>query len=150
MKRNKKGVTLLELIIVMVIIAIGATLVVPNIGRWLQQYRLSSATRDIVSTMRTAQMRAVSTNMDHQVSFTIGNPNSYILQRNSGGWINEGAPQTLPTGVGIAVTATNFQFNPNSTATSGNVTLDIQRGGQVIGQRIILVSAATGRIRIAP
>ena len=147
-KMNKKGVTLLELIIVMVIIAIGATLVAPNIGRWLQHYRLRSATRDIVSTMRTAQMKAVSINMDHQVSFTIGNPGSYILQRNSGGWIDDGARQTLPTGVGLTVTISNFQFNPNSTATPGNATLTIQRGGQVIGQRIIRVLATTGRIRI--
>jgi general secretion pathway protein H len=147
-KLNKKGVTLLELIIVMVIIAIGATLVAPNIGRWLQHYQLRSATRDIVSTMRTAQMRAVSTNMEHQVSFTIGNPGSYILQRNSGGWVDDGARQTLPTGAELTVTTPNFEFNPNSTATGGNVTLAIRRGGQVIGQRIIRVLATTGRIRI--
>ena len=37
---NKKGVTLIELIVVMVIIAIGAILLVPNIGAWLPNYRL--------------------------------------------------------------------------------------------------------------
>jgi prepilin-type N-terminal cleavage/methylation domain-containing protein len=147
-KTGKKGVTLLELIIVMVIIAIGAVLIAPNIGAWIPNYRLRGATRDIVSTMRTAQMKAVSTNMDHRVTFTIGNPSSYILQRNSGGWIDEGARQTLPTGVGVAVTTLNFEFNPNSTATGGNATLTIQRGGQVMAQRSIIVSAATGRIRI--
>ena len=31
---NQKGVTLIELIVVMVIIAIGAALIVPNIGGW--------------------------------------------------------------------------------------------------------------------
>jgi len=146
--KNQKGVTLIELIIVMVIIAIGATLLVPAIGAWIPNFRLRSATRDIVSTMRTAQMRAISTNMDHRVSFTIGNPSSYILIRNSGGWINEGAEQTLPAGVGIAVSTPNFEFNPNSTASGGNITLTILRGGQVIGQRIIRVFSATGRIRI--
>jgi len=145
---NEKGVTLLELVIVMVIIAIGAVLMVPNMGRWLQHYQLRSATRDIVSTMRTAQMRAVSTNMDHRVSFTIGNPGSYILQRNSGDWMDDGARQTLPTRVGLTVTSLNFEFNPNSTATAGNATLTIQREGQVIGQKIIRVLAATGKIRI--
>ncbi len=147
-KMNKKGVTLLELIIVMVIIAIGATLLVPGIGAWIPIYRLKGATRDVVSTMRTAQMRAVSTNMEHQVSFTIGPPGSYILQRNSGGWVDDGAPQTLPAGVEITVTTPNFQFNPNSTATGANVTLTVRRGGQVKGQRIIRVLATTGRIRI--
>ena len=60
---NKKGVTLIELIVVFVIIAIMAGLLAPNIGAWLPNYRLRSATRDIVSTMRDAQMRAVSKNM---------------------------------------------------------------------------------------
>jgi len=45
---NRKGVTLIELIVVMVIIAIGAVLLAPNIGAWLPNYRLRSATRDIV------------------------------------------------------------------------------------------------------
>ena len=61
-KRNKKGITLIELVVVMIIIAIGAVLLVPNIGGWLPNYRLRSATRDIVSTLRTAQMKAVSSN----------------------------------------------------------------------------------------
>jgi len=151
MKRNKKGVTLLELIIVMVIIAIGATLVAPNIGRWLQHYQLRSATRDIVSTMRTAQMRAVSTNMDHRVSFNNPVAGSYVLQRNSGGWINEGAPQTLPTGIVMSAVTfpvqdgwNNAEFNPNSTSSSGSVTLNNPRGTT----RRIVLTAATGRIRI--
>jgi Tfp pilus assembly protein FimT len=64
-----KGITIIELVIVRVIIAIGAVLMVPNIGAWLPNYRLRSATRDNVSTLRTAQMKAVSTRMDYRVSF---------------------------------------------------------------------------------
>ena len=62
-KRNRKGITLIELIVVMVIIAIGAVLMAPNIGGWLPNIRLRSATRDIASTMRVAQMKAVSNNI---------------------------------------------------------------------------------------
>ena len=68
---NKKGVTLIELVVVFVIIAIGAVLLVPNIGGWLPNYRLRSATRDIVSTLRTAQMKAVSTNTQYRVDFDV-------------------------------------------------------------------------------
>ena len=66
--KNQKGVTLLELIIVMVIIAIGATLMAPGISSWMPHYRLRSATRDIVSTMRVAQIKAISNNLTYQVS----------------------------------------------------------------------------------
>jgi len=51
---KRRGITLIELIIVMAIIAIGAVLVAPNIGAWIPHYRLRSAARDVVSTLRTA------------------------------------------------------------------------------------------------
>src|SRR5512139_469737 len=102
-KMNKKGVTLMELIIVMAIIALGAVLMVANIGAWLPNYRLRSATRDIVSTMRVAQMKAVSTNMPYTVTFDEGN-NSYIVQyQTTAGLKDDGAQQILPTGITIAV-----------------------------------------------
>jgi len=75
---NKKGVTLIELVIVMVIIGIAAGFLVPNIAAWLPNYRLRSAARDIVSTMRTAQVKAVSSNLTYEVSFTL--PAGYVLR----------------------------------------------------------------------
>jgi prepilin-type N-terminal cleavage/methylation domain-containing protein len=96
---NKKGVTLLELIVVLVIIAIAATLAVPNIAAWLPNYRLKTATRDIVSTMRTAQMKAVSMNLEHRVQFNL-EAGSYIVQRmtTTGVWVDDGVLQTIPSG----------------------------------------------------
>ncbi len=138
---NKKGVTLVELVVVMVIIAVGATLAAPSIGRWLPRYRLRSATRDIVSTMRTAQMRAVSYNRSYQVAFTpaLG---TYVLQRNPGA-VNDGAVQTVPTGISFV---TNFLdnkvvFKPNSSATGGNVTVSNPQS-----QRTITVAPSSARI----
>lgn len=152
-KINKKGVTLLELVIVMVIVALGAVLIAPNIGGWLSHYRLRGATRDVVSTMRTAQMKAVSQNLAYCVSFNIGPPGSYVLQRNSAGnWLDEGAVQILPTGITIG-NILGFpeqggrriaQFNPNSTSSAGSVTLNNPKGGV----RKIVITAATGRVRI--
>ncbi len=72
MKMNKRGVTLIEVVIVFAIIAIGAVLMVPNMGAWLPNYRLRSATRDITSTLRVAQMRAVSNNSDYRGSLPLG------------------------------------------------------------------------------
>jgi len=66
---NRRGITLMELIIVMAIIALGAVLMVPNIAGWIPNYRLRTATRDVVSTLRVAQMKAVARNIDHRVTF---------------------------------------------------------------------------------
>jgi prepilin-type N-terminal cleavage/methylation domain-containing protein len=148
---NHKGVTLIELVVVFVIIAIGAVLSAPNIGAWLPNYRLRSATRDIVSTMRTAQMRAVSNNVQYRVNFNaaeIGAPNSYILQCNTGGvWVNDGAIQTVPAGITVNIDqlpAGRAVFNPNSTSSAGSVSLQNTKGSQ----RKIDLTSATGRVRI--
>jgi Tfp pilus assembly protein FimT len=151
-KMNNKGVTLIELIIVFIIIAFGATLMVPSIGGWLPRYRLRSATRDIVSTIRTAQMKAISNRLPYQVNFNLA-PNSYILQRNSGGvLINEGVLQTAPSGITVNIaglpggTAT---FNTDSTCPNGgNITLSYQKGGVIQDQRSIRLNTATGRATI--
>jgi prepilin-type N-terminal cleavage/methylation domain-containing protein len=146
---NKKGVTLLELIIVMVIIGIGAVLFIPNIEGWQRSYYLRRAARDIASTMRTAQMRAISTNMQYQVSFTL--PASYVLQyqNTQGVWTQEGATQTLPTGISILainIAGNNAVFNTNSTSSTGSITLQNTKGTQ----KILTLTPSSGRVTITP
>lgn len=142
MKINKKGVTLLELIVVMAIIAIGAVLTVPNLGPWMANYRLRGATRDITSTLRVAQMRAVSNNLDYEVFF---DGSTYILRRNSLGIpVPEGVIQTLPTGILIVPPVYNpLTFSPNSSSNGGTIQLTNTRN-----TRTITVSPSTGRIAI--
>jgi type IV fimbrial biogenesis protein FimT len=149
---NQKGITLIELVVVLVIIAIMAGLLAPNIGAWLPNYRLRSATRDIVSTMRTAQMRAVSNNVQYRVNFNvieIGAANSYVLQRDSGAgvFVNDGAVQILPTGITISSNlfpAGRVVFNSNSTSSGGSITLENTKGAT----RSISLTTVTGRVSI--
>ncbi|MGO8988926.1 MAG: Tfp pilus assembly protein FimT/FimU [bacterium] len=154
---NNKGVTLLELIIVFVIIAIMSAFIVPGIGTsWLPRYRLRSATRDIVSTMRTAQMRAVSSGLQYtyQVAFNV-TANSYVLQYTTGGnTFNAGPVQTLPSGIIVTVAGlpnNTAVFNSNSTCPNGGtdvVTLSYKKNGVTWEQKAISLNAATGRITI--
>jgi prepilin-type N-terminal cleavage/methylation domain-containing protein len=159
---NRRGITLMELVIVMAIIALGAVLMVPNIGAWLPNYRLRSAARDTVSIMRVAQMKAVSRNMDHRVSFDPGNGSYFIMRRTTAGvnnWVRIGlsdepaagaddAKQFLPSGVQFD--AANFmgnnyaEFNPNSTASGGRVVLKNSKGTQ----RTVRVLSTTGKVTI--
>lgn len=142
---NEKGVTLAELIVVFVIIAIGAVLLVPSIGAWLPNYRLRSATRDVASMMRVAQMKAVSTNMEYRVRFP--DAKSYVLERNTGGFIPEGATQIIPPGISVDLSnlpGNEAHFNSNSTCSIGSVTLTNTKGTQ----KKITLNAATGRVKI--
>ena len=152
-KMNKRGVTLIELVVVFAIIAIGAVLMVPNMGAWLPNYRLRSGAREVVSTMRVAQMRAVSNNIDYQVLIAGG---SYTLQRYSSGipaWVTEEPAKTLPTGITVfsnsfpswgATPAGSALFRPNSSSNGGTIVLRNTKDTR----RTITVLPSTGRINI--
>jgi len=144
---NRKGMTLIELIIVMVIVGIGATLLAPGIGAWLPTYRLKSGTRDFVSAMRVAQLRAISTNTTHRVSFDLGT-GSYVLQRDSGGiFVDDEVTGSLPGGVQFKSATFGggiVDFFANSTSLNGNISLRNTKGAE----KTIRVSGLTGRIKI--
>ncbi len=151
---NKRGVTLIELIIVFVIISICALLMVPNIGAWLPGYRLRTATREVASTLRTAQMKAVTNNTIYGVGFTAGTsstPGSCQLYR---GTTAEGAAVTLPAGVNfvnntfpvngdLATPKPYARFNADSTSSGGSVELQNTKG-----TKKITLTTATGRAKI--
>ncbi len=146
MRISKRGITLIELIVVMVIIAIGAVLMVPNLRPWIENYRLRTAARDLVSTMRAAQVRAVSNNVEYRVLISGG---SFTLQRNSAGtWVDEEAAKTLPAGITIRtntfVNPTSPLFRPNSSSNGGTIVLENRRNST----RTITVSPTTARITI--
>jgi general secretion pathway protein H len=149
---NKKGVTLVELIVVLAIIAILAGLIAPNIGGWLPRYRLRSATRDIASTLRTAQMKAVSNRMEYQVDFTVPPPNSYVLRYTTGGLdFNDGPVRTAPSGITVntdSLPGSIAYFHPDCTCEGGTITLSYQKGGVTQAQKGIILNTATGRTKI--
>ena len=151
---NRRGVTLIELVTVMVIIGILAALSIPGFGTWMAHYRLRTAARDVVNAMRTAQMRAVSFNMRYGVAFDSANK-QFQLYRDSGGLQVEGALNALPKGVTYnAITGLPtdgpgglpfISFFPNSTASAGgSITLRNSKGKDTTVQ----ISAASGRVTI--
>lgn len=142
--KNQRGVTLIELIIVIVIIAIGATLLTPGISSWIHHYRLRSATREIASVMRIAQMKAISNNLTYQVVFDPPN-RSYILQYDTGGGIvDDGSAQFINNTLQMNTTLPGniAMFRSDSTVTGGNVILTNSKGSQKT------IRLAGGRIRI--
>jgi Tfp pilus assembly protein FimT len=60
MRNNaEKGITIIELAVVMAIIAIMALFMTPGLGEWLQNYRIKQAARDMASNFQFAKMKAV-------------------------------------------------------------------------------------------
>ena len=148
MQRGKRGVTLIELAVVMAIVAIMAIFLAPAIGEWLDNFRIRQAARDIVSHLQFAKMRAISTRLEHRVRFDLSN-NEYLLEKNDGGWIQDGSVFRVPRGVNIASATGSLgsppkvKFNPYGTCSSGHITIDNEKGKQYD-----VVVYRTGRIRI--
>ncbi len=149
---NQKGVTLIELVVVFVIIAIGAALTTPNIGGWMNSYRLRSATRDIISNMRVAQIKAVSNNIQYGVAFNAASKGYQLYCQTTAGLVAEGALNQLPTGIqfnSITVPVDAglglpfARFYSNSSAVNGDIVLRNTKGTM---KRIQLLGT-TGRIK---
>ena len=151
MKRGESGVTLIELVIVMAIVAIMGLYLSPAIGEWLDNYRIRQAARDIASTLQLAKLKAISKRLEYRVVFNCGDEDTYHIERkNSGSWDTdtEETTKTVPNGVDIDSASFNFGsnkafFKPDGTCSNGTITIGNDQG------KIYVVVYCTGRIRIA-
>jgi prepilin-type N-terminal cleavage/methylation domain-containing protein len=57
---SEKGVTMIELAVVLAIIGIMALFMTPGLGEWVQNYRIKQAARNMASDFQFAKMKAVS------------------------------------------------------------------------------------------
>jgi prepilin-type N-terminal cleavage/methylation domain-containing protein len=121
MRRGEKGITLIEIAVVLAIVAIMAVFMAPAIGEWFDNFRIRQTARDISSTLQQAKMQTISTKTTNSVDFSTTN-NTYTLQP-------EGKVAQVPRGVNIdSVTAATISFSPNGTSTTGTITINNAEG----------------------
>jgi prepilin-type N-terminal cleavage/methylation domain-containing protein len=78
MRMNKKGFTLIEMIVVLGIIAIIAGIAIPNFSSWLPNYRIKSAAQELLSNFQLAKITAVKRNANCTITFSVPSLNKYI------------------------------------------------------------------------
>jgi type II secretory pathway pseudopilin PulG len=83
MWKRKQGLTIIELVVVMCILAVMVLISIPNIGRWLPRYRLRGAIRDVASAMQLARLGAIKENRQWAIQFDI-NAKTYTILRDDG------------------------------------------------------------------
>ncbi len=146
-KRGAGGITLIELVVVISIIAVMGVCLAPAIGEWVENFRIQQAARDVASHLQFAKMKAISSRIEHRLCFNLAN-DTYQLEKNVGGWTQEGSVFHVPRNVDIA-SATGLgnppriEFNPNGTASSGHITINNDQG-----KTYKVFIHRTGRIRI--
>ena len=80
-KLNKKGITLIELLTVVVLIGIMAALAVPNFDNYVTKIKHKSTVRDILRQMRMARSYAISRAGRYGVKINVYPTKYYILFR---------------------------------------------------------------------
>lgn len=71
--RNNSGITIIELMVVIGIMSILASIAIPGFLGWLPNYRLRSAADEVQSTLQNAKLRAIRENAIVRVNFDFGN-----------------------------------------------------------------------------
>jgi prepilin-type N-terminal cleavage/methylation domain-containing protein len=142
--RNRRGFTLLEIMIVIAIVGILAMVAIPNFQGWINHMRFTGFLRDVYSEFQEGRMRAKATGFAHEV---VVDPtaNTVSLRRVTDN-VTVRSTVSAPVNCDI-VSGTNVIFTSNGTASSaGNV--------RIVGTKVaadnslIAVTLGTGRIVI--
>ncbi len=168
--QNRRGLTIIELVVVMIILGIMVLIAIPNIGRWLPRYRLRSAARDVASNMQLSRLGAIKDNREWALLFDVnGQSYSIITDKGPDGiWgtpddtqervvnlsdytnVSFGdnghgpAPGGGPVDDGVTFVNDRAEFNPGGTSTAGTVYLQNNRNDAMA----IRVDSSTGIIRV--
>ncbi len=95
-----RGISAMELAVVLALIAIMSTMAVPYLGGWLDHYRTVGSSREVASTLQAARIKAITTNREWRVVIQPSTGTFYMEQQGDNGqWIHEGGSKTLPRGV---------------------------------------------------
>lgn len=141
-KPSSQGFTLLELLLVLVVAAIGASVVAPNLQPAILNAQLKSATADVASALRHTRGEALSSGHEAIFSLNVNNHNYQVPGRHK--------LYKLPDSIKLTLFTADFLqeegkgsivFFPDGSATGGRVTL--QGAGKT---RLVDVNWLTGAI----
>lgn len=156
--KNNKGITILEMMIIVVIIGIGSALAIPRFGQIMDKLKLKTTGQDVVSSLRLARSNAVSQKLQFGVYFNF-NLRQYVLFKdvvNPGSFTyNAGSDSdmvigTLPRNVNFgSCSFSNFAVifkTDGSASTSGSIQLS--SSDEYCGNLTVDVLSSTGRVKL--
>jgi len=147
MKRDS-GLTLVELMVVISIIAIMSAVAIPNLISWLPNYRLNGAAREVLSAIELARLTAVRENASVAVTFTPGNAAYHLWVDNGegGGGANDftqnGTERTLRGGpMPPSIAMSSAVFGASSSFRFNGTGLPLRTDGSPGGGAVVLTNS---------
>ena len=141
----RQGFTLIELLIVIVIIAISAAVVAPNIGSGNQTATLNGAARELASGLRFVRGHALSHSKEISLLLNL-NDNTYkITDKNKQYKLSKKIEVTLEIAQSQMIDEKQggFRFFPDGSSTGGRITLELAEN-----KRQLDVNWLTGQVEI--
>ena len=151
---EQRGVTAIEIFVVLVVIAIMAGAATPWILGAIQTYRVRAAAWELAGDLRLARQKAVSLQRGHRICFTacgdgtISPPTgAYLLERQQiptdpTSWVVDLTRNDIPNGVAVASPANTLTYGTKGDGSGGTITLTNNIGTYVV------VAAPSGRVRV--
>jgi len=143
--KDRRGFTLIEVMIVVAIVGILATVAIPNFQGWINHMRFTGFLRDVYSRVQEGRILAKATGYAHEVVVD-PNADTVFVRRVTDNVAVLRSMVSAPANCDI-VSGTSIVFNTNGTASSaGNIRIV---GTQVAADNsLIAVTLGTGRITI--
>ncbi len=146
--KDRRGFTLIELVIVLMIAGILAVIAVPNFQGWINHMRFTGFLREVYSGFQDARTRAKTTGIPHEVVVDPGANTVGVRFRRpiDNVYVDARSPVAAPWNCDI-VSGTSVVFKVNGTATNaGNVRIVSTK--VAADNNLITVTLGTGRISI--
>jgi len=140
--RSRKGFTLLELIITMLLFGTLIAMAMPSYLQWRKNLEYKTTARAVVAALREARSRAINDNQIHQVIVDTANKKYRLADYTTWTFLTpEVSLYTGTTGTPYVV-----QYNPNGTSSGGTINVRDISGTQ----EYQIVVNTTGRIVVSP
>jgi len=147
---NRRGFSLIELIIVIAVLGIVATIAAYAFQGYVNNTNLRTAARDMASDIANTKQKAVSEGLTYRITISTGG-NSYTITRVNADGTTTDMGTKIPTafGANLTINSTNYTgniitFQPRGTTSAGNVVLGNSRGSSAT-----ITSNTTGRTHVA-
>ena len=150
MPGDDRGISIIEILMVALALAVLAGMAMPSVFRTLEAYRLRAAAWNLAGDLRLARQKAVSLQLDHRICFAnCGEAvpaGGYLLQRKvSAGppavWFVDVRRGDLPDGVNLTWSADAVTYDLKGEASGSTITMTNNTGTYAV------VASPSGRVR---
>jgi type IV fimbrial biogenesis protein FimT len=135
--KKQNGFTMIELLVTIILFGIMASIAIPGFSRWLPNYRLKGAARDVYSNFQLAKMEAVESRGECAVVFDSGNNRYQVVSGGADGLCSTAGDNVVVKTVTLSDYQSGVGFGHGSatkkaTPSGGSISDDISFNGDTV------------------